>query len=174
MLYDLFWHSEKKNNLRTICQFCSACCEKICSVNLDCETTFLTLADSVCFLSLIHSYDDTYRPLAYCCILGQVILSQLRVGRSPLTREVLHRIGRAADPWCPNCGEPEIDTTRHLLAECPAYSAARSSLWGGPLPTMSSVLGADAAHVLEFLWRVGRTDPPVDTVTADPPAGGSA
>ena len=103
---------------------------------------------------------------------GQGILSQLRVGRSPLTREVLHRIGRAADPWCPNCGEPEIDTTRHLLAECPAYSAARSSLWGGPLPTMSSVLGADAARVLEFLWRVGRTDPPVDTVTADPPAGG--
>ena len=103
---------------------------------------------------------------------GQVILSQLRVGRSPLTREVLHRIGRAADPWCPNCGEPEINSTRHLLAECPAYSVARSSLWGGPLPTMSSVLGADAAHVLEFLWRVGRTDPPVDTVMADPPAGG--
>ena len=37
---------------------------------------------------------------------------------------------------------------------------------------MSSVLGADAARVLEFLWRVGRTDPLVDTVTADPPAGG--
>ena len=73
---------------------------------------------------------------------GQVILSQLRVGRSPLTREVLHRIGRAADPWCLNCGEPEIDSTRHLLAECPAYSAARSSLWGGPLPTMASVLGS--------------------------------
>ena len=99
-----------------------------------------------------------------------MILSQLRVERFPLTRQVLHRIGKAADPWCPNCGEPEQDTARHL----PAYNATRTRLWGGPLPTVHAVLGADASLVMEYLWRVGRTEPSADAVTAVPPKGETA
>ena len=57
---------------------------------------------------------------------------------------------------------------RHLLTECPAYGAARINLWGGPLPT----LDGDETRTVEFLRRVGRTDPPVDAVTTDHPAGG--
>ena len=102
----------------------------------------------------------------------QTIISQLRVERSPLVRKILHRIGRASDPLCQNCGEE--DTVRHLLTECPAYSAARSAIWGCPLPTLQSVLGDDAERVMRYLRRVGRVDPPADVVTADPPAGGSA
>ena len=100
----------------------------------------------------------------------QVTISQLRVERSPLTREVLHRIGRAADPLCRDCGD--IDTVRHLLTECPAHCTARSNLWGGPLPTLESVLEDDADRIIEYLRRAGRDDPPVDAATADPPAGG--
>ena len=106
-----------------------------------------------------------------------VIISQLRVVRFLLTRDVLHRIGRAADLWCTNCCEPEPDSKRHLLTECPSYCTTRTSLWKGPFPTMdtghwtvTSVLGSDADLVVEYLWRVGRADSPVDAVTTGPPA----
>ena len=62
MLHDLFCHSETKNNLRTICQFCSACSVKICSVNLDCETTFLTLSILEQLVVYLASYDLLKKP----------------------------------------------------------------------------------------------------------------
>ena len=45
------------------------------------------------------------------------------------------------------------------------------NLWGGPLLTLDSVLDGGAARIVEFLRRVGRTDPPVSAVTADPLRG---
>ena len=54
------------------------------------------------------------------------------------------------------------------------YTEEQRDLWGGPLPTLESVLGDDAGRVIEYLRRAGRDDPPVDAVTADPPAGGPA
>ena len=42
----------------------------------------------------------------------------------------------------------------------------------GPLPTLDVVLGGDATRIIEFLRRVGRTDPPIDAATADPLRGG--
>ena len=88
-----------------------------------------------------------------------VTLSQLRTGASPLTRDVLLRLGLAADDVCPACGEP--DSAVHLLTDCPAYAAARGRRWG-PLPTLGDVLGGPAAKVVGFLREVGRTDFPVD------------
>ena len=88
-----------------------------------------------------------------------VTLSQLRTGFSPLTRDTLLRIGRAEDNACPACGEP--DSTEHLLVSCPAYDVTRCRIWG-PCPALGDVLGGPAADVVEFLRRVGRTDPPVD------------
>jgi ribonuclease HI len=88
-----------------------------------------------------------------------VTLSQLRTGFSPLTRDTLLRIGRAEDDACPACGEQ--DSAEHLLTACPAYNTARCRFWG-PCPVLGDVLGGSAANILEFLRRVGRTDPPVD------------
>ncbi|XP_043226976.1 uncharacterized protein LOC122384061 [Amphibalanus amphitrite] len=94
----------------------------------------------------------------------QVTLSQLRVGRSVLTRKTLHEIGLATNPDCLNCEEE--DSVAHLLTECPAYARMRSRLWGGPLPSLGHVLGGSATLIFEYLRRVGRVDPPVDAATA--------
>ncbi|KAF0287945.1 hypothetical protein FJT64_013671 [Amphibalanus amphitrite] len=80
-------------------------------------------------------------------------LSQLRTGASPLTRDVVHRLGLAADATCPACGEP--DSAAHLLTECPAYEAARRRRWGLD-PSLGDVLGGPATVV--------------DYIVAGPPA----
>ena len=93
-------------------------------------------------------------------------LSQLRTGTSPLTRDVVHRLGLAEDAACPACGEP--DSAAHLLTERPAYEAARRRRWGYD-PTLGDVLGGPAAKVVEFIRVVGRIDPPVDKPAPPPP-----
>ena len=92
-------------------------------------------------------------------------LSQLRAGASPLTRDIVHRLGLAAYATCPACGEP--DSAAHLLTDCPAYEAARRRRWGLN-PSLGDVLGGPAELVTGYLRAVGRTDPPVD-----PPASPS-
>ena len=93
-------------------------------------------------------------------------LSQLRTGTSPLTRDVVHRLGLAADAACPACGEP--DSAAHLLTECPAYEAARRRRWGLD-PSLKDVLGGPATLVIDFIRAVGRVDPPVDPPAPPPP-----
>ena len=95
----------------------------------------------------------------------QTTLSQLRVGKSILTRKTLHEIGLATNPDCKECGEE--DSVRHLLTECPAYADARARIWGGPLPSLECVLGGSAHQIFNYLRRVGRVDPPVDAATAE-------
>ena len=95
-----------------------------------------------------------------------VLLSQLRTGFSPLTRDTLQRIGLAQDSKCPSCGEE--DSVQHLLCSCPAYAAARYRRWGAD-PPLSEVLSGPAAAVIQFLERVGRVDPPVDPPTQGAP-----
>ena len=95
----------------------------------------------------------------------QTTLSQLRVGKSILTRKILHEIGLATNLDCKECGEE--DSVRHLLTECPAYTNARARLSGGPLPSLECVLGESAHKIFQFLRRVGRVDPPVEAATAD-------
>lgn len=94
---------------------------------------------------------------------GQVTVSQLRTGYSPLVRAILHRIGLATDPLCRECGEE--DTAEHLLVSCPIYTMtkARSRFWGY-LPTIYEVFSGPAQHIIDFLRRVGRT-----TAEVDPP-----
>ena len=96
-------------------------------------------------------------------------LSQLRTGTSPLTRDVVHRLGLAADAACPACGEP--DSAAHLLTDCPAYEAARRRRWGLD-PSLGDVFGGPAALVMEFLRAVGRVDPPIDPPAPPSPPGG--
>ena len=95
-----------------------------------------------------------------------VLLSQLRTGFSPLTRDTLMRIGLAQDSKCPGCGEE--DSAQHLLCSCPAYATARYRHWGAD-PPLPEVLGGPAAAIIQFLERVGRTDPPVDPPTQGTP-----
>ena len=93
-------------------------------------------------------------------------LSQLRTVKSPLTRDVVHRLGLAEDAACPACGEP--DSAAHLPTECPAHEAARRRRWGFD-PNLGDVLGGPAALVIDFIRAVGRIDPPVDPPAPPPP-----
>ena len=62
----------------------------------------------------------------------------------------------------------------HLLAECPAYASTRRRLWGGPLPSLEEVLSGPTGKIVEYIRRVGRSEPPLDQPTPDAPAGASA
>ena len=88
-----------------------------------------------------------------------VTVSQLRTGCSPLTRDTLQRLKLAEDDLCPACKEP--DSVEHLLTDCPAYARTRGRLWDYT-PSLATVFEEPARKILEFLRRVGRTDPPVD------------
>ena len=90
---------------------------------------------------------------------GRCTVSQLRVGASSLTRDTMHRFGRASGPECPACGLP--DSITHLLTECAAYQQARQRRWG-PLPTVEEILYDSATKIVDYLRQVGRSEPPVD------------
>ena len=91
---------------------------------------------------------------------GQSTISQIRVGKSILTKDTLKECGLAEDSICPDCGEE--DSIPHLLTECPAHATLRQAIWGGPLPTMQYILQNPAEQILEFLRRAGRSEPPLD------------
>ena len=94
---------------------------------------------------------------------GQVTVSQLRVGKCPLTRGTLFNIGRARDPNCTSCGAE--DTVAHLLTECPAHIRLRQRLWGGATPSLDSIFKSSGHKIVEYLQRAGRVEPPVDDPT---------
>ena len=94
-----------------------------------------------------------------------VTVSQLRTGKSPLTRDTLCKFGRVADEKCPACGDP--DSTAHLLLDCPAYEAARRRRWGVD-PSLADVLGGPATKIVDFIRGVGRTEPPLDPPASPP------
>ncbi|KAF0304774.1 putative RNA-directed DNA polymerase from transposon BS [Amphibalanus amphitrite] len=102
---------------------------------------------------------------------GQVTVSQLRTGHCPLARATLHRLELTPDPLCRECGAE--DTVRHLLTECPAFATTRRRLWGGPLPSLDEVLSGPAGKIVEYIRRVGRSEPPLDQPPSDAPAGAS-
>ena len=87
-------------------------------------------------------------------------ISQLKTGRSPLTRDTMHLFGKAADPLCPECEEEE-DSVEHLLCRCPMLIQPRHEEFG-PDASLETVLQAEAKTILRFLERVGRKKPPVD------------
>ena len=93
-------------------------------------------------------------------------------GTAPLTRATLHRLDLASDPLCRECGAE--DTVRHLLTECPAFASTRCRLWGGPVPSLDDVLSGPAGKILDYIRRVGRSEPPLGQPPPDAPAGASA
>jgi hypothetical protein len=82
----------------------------------------------------------------------QVTIAQLRAGCSPLTRDYLHRIGKAPDPFCVACGAP--DSVSHLL-RCPGYSGARWLIWGRNQVSDAEML-QDAANLRRYLEMADR------------------
>ena len=84
----------------------------------------------------------------------------------------LHRLDLASDPLCRECGAE--DTVRHLLTECPAFASTRRRLWGGPVPSLDDVLSGPPGKILDYIRRVGRSEPPLDQPPPDAPAGASA
>ena len=78
---------------------------------------------------------------------------------------------------CPDVGAIECgaeDTVRHLLTECHAFASTRRRLWGGPVPSLDDVLSGPADKILDYIRRVGRSEPPLDQPPPDAPAGASA
>ncbi|KAF0297262.1 RNA-directed DNA polymerase from mobile element jockey [Amphibalanus amphitrite] len=95
----------------------------------------------------------------------------LRTGYCPLARATLHRLELTPDPLCRECGAE--DTVRHLPTECPAFATTRRRLWGGPLPSLDEVLSGPAGKIVDYIRRVGRSEPPLDQPPSDAPAGAS-
>ena len=83
----------------------------------------------------------------------RVIINQLRAGKSPLTHDFLHTIGKVTDPLCPACASAQ-DSHYHLLLYCPEYEGARIRHLGhNPSLTM---LETDPGEVVAFLRKVKR------------------
>jgi hypothetical protein len=57
----------------------------------------------------------------------EITLNQMRANCFTGTREWAHRIGRATDPTCPECGAKKQDTA-HVLLDCPAHAEERLRL----------------------------------------------
>ena len=87
-----------------------------------------------------------------------VTVAQLRTGVSTISQDTAHRFGLADNSDCPACGEP--DSVHHMLAECPAYAAARTRSWGGPVTTLQDIFQQPARLIIKFLGAVGRAAPP--------------
>ena len=89
----------------------------------------------------------------------QIIISQIRVGSTTITRDTAHRFGQAPDDRCPDCGDE--DSIEHLLTQCPAYQGPRQRRWG-PTPTQQEIMTDAATKLWSFLLEVGRVprEPP--------------
>ena len=66
-------------------------------------------------------YDDIDRK-------GERILSQLRMGKSPLTMDYLQKIKAENSNKCKDCGDVEIDTTEHLITKCERWKNKRDQI----------------------------------------------
>ena len=97
---------------------------------------------------------------------------QLRCGRSSLTRAGLFKANIVKDPFCRDCGEPNIEDVRHLLLDCPYWTVARERTWGHNA-TIEDAL-RDPKRVVRFLRGVGRVEPPLDPVSIPQERGDEA
>jgi hypothetical protein len=67
--------------------------------------------------------DGPFRPLQGASRREEVLLTQLRGGRSLLLGETRKRV-QEADSTCPRCGEEEVDL-EHVLRACPELESPR-------------------------------------------------
>ncbi len=84
------------------------------------------------------------------------VLSSLRTGHSPLTQSYLNRIGAVDSDMCPHC-KVFRGTARHIVSECPAWTATRRAILGDDWER-PSVLQSNPRKVIDLLIRMGLVD----------------
>jgi hypothetical protein len=100
--------------------------------------------------------DGPSRPLQGASRREEVLLAQLRGGRSLLLGETRKRVQRA-DSMCPRCGEEE--DLEHILRACPELeSPRRRNFVQVPLPL--SAMSTDHVEVAQFFREVFKWDRP--------------
>jgi ribonuclease HI len=93
------------------------------------------------------------------------ILSLSRIALSDLTgvlsghflNKHMHRIGLAASPACPLCGDEE-ETSLHFLAKCDRLALIRQSTLGGYILASEDIQALTLQKILRFIRTSGRLD----------------
>jgi hypothetical protein len=99
--------------------------------------------------------DGPFRPLQGASKREEVLLAQLRGGRSLLLGETWKRV-QGVDSTCPRCGEEE--DLEHVLRACPSWRAQEKELCAGPPPL--SVMLTDQVEVARFFQEVFEWETP--------------
>jgi hypothetical protein len=95
--------------------------------------------------------DGPFRPLQGASRREEVLLAQLRGGRSLLLRETRKRV-QEADSTCPHCGEEEEDL-EHVLRACPELESPRRRNFVQVSPPLSA-MSTDQVEVARFFREV--------------------
>ena len=129
---------------------CIFCGKRFCGVDL--------VTSNLLYRRVAHPYLDPTPGAEELPRWEAATVAQLRTGVPVICKDTAHRFGLAENQNCPECGE--TDSVQHLLAECPAYAAARTRTWGGPVTTLRDVFQRPARLIINFLGAVGRAAPP--------------
>jgi hypothetical protein len=95
--------------------------------------------------------DGPFRPLQGASRREEVLLAQLRGGRSLLLGETRKRV-QGADSTCPHCGEEE--DLEHVLRACPELESPRRRNFVQVPPPLST-MSADQVEVARFFREHG-------------------
>ena len=95
--------------------------------------------------------DGPFRPLQGASRREEVLLAQLRGGRSLLLGETRKRI-QGTDSTCPRCGEEEEDL-EHVLRACPELESPRRRNFVQVPPPLSA-MSTDQVEVARFFREV--------------------
>ena len=77
-----------------------------------------------------------------------------RAGECPLTKHYLHKINKADDDQCDDCGET-TDDIEHMLLKCQRWYLIRRDMFGLN-PTLSSLIKNKPKVVIDYLRKIGR------------------
>lgn len=101
------------------------------------------------------------KPVTLDTMMGRTMQTAVRRVRSNHwvgAGEYRHRIKVSTDDKCPDC-PGTVDTTDHLLLDCPRWLYSRIRHFGGPTPTLNDVLNSPDA-LAGFLNETGRLAAP--------------
>jgi hypothetical protein len=101
--------------------------------------------------------DGPFRPLQGASRREEVLLAQLRSGRSLLLGETRKRV-HGADSTCPCCGEEEEDL-EHILRACPKLESPRRRNFVQVLLPLSA-MSTDQVEVARIFREVFEWEPP--------------
>jgi hypothetical protein len=95
--------------------------------------------------------DGPFRHLQHASRREEVLLAQLRGGRSVLLGETRKKV-QGADFTCPHCGEEEEDL-EHVLRACPEFESPRRRNFVQVSPPLSGMSTDQARYFREvFNW----------------------